>query len=285
MNNKKALKIAIASGKGGTGKTTVATNLAVSLNGNGSKVAYVDCDVEAPNGHIFMKPVISGTETVGIPVPEVDPELCNNCGLCSKICEFGAIANLGIKTLVFPELCHGCGGCTLVCPKGAIKEVSREIGVVENGMSEGIVFMQGRLNIGQAMSPPLIRELKRNLPDEGIVIMDSPPGTSCPVIEAVKSSDYVILVTEPTPFGLNDLILAVEMLKTLDIPFGVIINRDQNENSNVDEYCSNNNIEILTRIPEDRQVAEAYSNGIIAVDRFPEIIKYFSKPMEKIKSL
>ncbi|MDI6840607.1 MAG: ATP-binding protein [bacterium] len=251
--------ISVASGKGGTGKTTVATNLVLSLEDN---VQFLDCDVEEPNAHIFLKPEFKRTYPVSIPTPEVDEQKCNHCGKCSEICQYNAIAVLKDKVLIFPELCNGCGGCSLLCPEGAITETKREIGVIEEGNSGTINFTHGNLNIGEARATPVIRELKSHIDSNKLTIMDVPPGTSCPVIEAVKGSDFCILVTEPTPFGLNDLILAVEVLRKLAIPFGVIINRADIGDKKVDRYCRRERIPILMHIPFSREIAIAYSNGI-----------------------
>lgn len=260
------MKIAIASGKGGTGKTTVAVALALSAPG---PVRLLDCDVEEPNCHIFLKPEIQRSESVGILVPSVDEAKCNSCGECGKICQYHAIVSLKTKPLVFPELCHGCGGCAKVCPTGAIKEVEREIGVVEEGTRNGVAFVQGRLNIGHPMSPPLIRAVKRRATDDCLNIIDCPPGTSCPVIAAVKDSDFVLLVTEPTPFGLHDLKLAVETVRELRLPFGVIINRSTIGDKRVAKYCYDQGIRILMYISEDRRIAEAYSRGEVITEALP----------------
>ena len=219
------MKIAVASGKGGTGKTTVATNLAYVASRNGQSVAYLDCDVEEPNGHIFLKPVITNSKPVGNLIPRVDAEKCTHCGKCGEICRFSAIVCLGEKVLVFPELCHACGGCMLVCPVEAITEVPREMGKLETGNAGPIRFVRGLLNIGEAMSLPVIKEVRAAVPKAELVIVDAPPGTSCPVIESVRGCDFVLLVTEPTPFGLNDLKLAVEMVRALGLPFGIVINK------------------------------------------------------------
>jgi len=264
--------ISVASGKGGTGKTTIATNLALSLNGS---VQFLDCDVEEPNSHIFLKPDIRENEIVGIPVPEVDASRCTYCGKCGEICQYSAIVVISKNVLTFPELCHGCGGCFLVCPEGAISEKDRQIGVVEKGEANKIAFVHGRLQIGAAISPPLIKAVKKHVDKAKTVIIDAPPGTSCPVIEAVKESDFCILVTEPTPFGLNDLRLAVEMVRILKIPFGVIINRADEGDEGVKEYCSRENIPILMEIKTERKIAEAYSRGIPIVEIMPEYRKYF----------
>ena len=255
------VRIAIASGKGGTGKTTIATNLALFLSRTRQNVCYADCDVEAPNGHIFLKPAITRRKPVSIPVPKVDAEKCTGCGECGKICRYSAIVCIKEKVLTFPELCHGCGGCALVCPVEAIHEIPREIGMVEEGNANGLRFVHGKLNIGEPMAPPLIREVKRSGADADGIIVDAPPGTSCPVIESVKGSDYVLLVTEPTPFGLHDLKLAVEMTRQLGLPFGIVVNRSDIGDERVIQYAADEGIPILLEVPDDRRIAEAYSRG------------------------
>jgi MinD superfamily P-loop ATPase len=269
------MKIAIASGKGGTGKTTIATNLACSIARIGKTVQYLDCDVEEPNGHIFLKPDIEKTHSVTIGVPEVDNELCNGCGKCGQLCQYSAIICLKDKPLVFEQLCHSCGGCVLVCPTGAIKEKQKEIGFADFGTANGVKFGQGRLKIGDIHTPSLIKWVKSDSIDEGVVIIDVPPGTSCPVIEAVKGADFVLLVTEPTPFGLNDLKLAVRMVRELKIPFAVVINRSEPDEQMTNQYCQDENIDIIFEVPDDRQIAEAYSVGKMIVDVLPDYKKDF----------
>jgi MinD superfamily P-loop ATPase len=259
--------ISVASGKGGTGKTLVATSLALSLE---SQVQFLDCDVEEPNGHIFLKPSIKHQETVSVPIPQVDEQKCTFCGKCAEVCAYNAIAVLPKKVLVFPELCHGCGACSYLCPEGAISEVGREIGVVEMGYSGEIEFIHGRLAIGEMMSPPLIGRVKEHIDARKTVIIDVPPGTSCPVVEAVRGSDFCLLVTEPTPFGLNDLALAVEVMKKLGIPCGVLINRAGVGDNKVEEYCKEEGIPILLHIPLDTEIARKYSRGITLVQGMPE---------------
>ena len=270
------VKIAVASGKGGTGKTTVATNLAVSLASTGRRVFYADCDVEEPNGHIFLRPTITDTARIGVPIPEIDTSRCTGCRECGKACQFSAIVCIDKQVLTFPELCHGCGGCTLVCPEKAITEVQREIGAIEQGSADGIGFIHGTLRIGEAMSAPLIHAVKERLPADGVAILDAPPGTSCPVIEAVRDSDFVLLVTEPTPFGLNDLKIAVEMVRALGLEFGLIINRCDVGDDEVRLYCARENIPLLLEIPDDRRIAEAYSRGQMAVEVVSELRDKFA---------
>ena len=275
--------ISVASGKGGTGKTTIAVNLALSID----NVQFLDCDVEEPNAHIFLKPKITKQHEAYIPVPEIDVAKCNYCGKCAAVCVYNAIAILpgqdGEKgtTLIFPHLCHGCGACSALCPKNAIKEVNRTIGIVEIGTCGKMEFVHGKLNIGEAMSPPLIRQVKEHLNLDKTVIIDAPPGTSCPVVASVKGSDYCVLVTEPTPFGLNDLVLAVEVIRKIKIPFGVVINRSDLGNNKTDEYCRQENIKVLMRIPFSKEIAMAYSKGEPLVKVFPKYKKEFQGLFEE----
>lgn len=272
--------ISIASGKGGTGKTTLATNLAISIDNN---VQFLDCDVEEPDSHIFLKPKIKEIKNATIPIPEIDETRCDFCGKCANICIYNALAVLKDKVLIFPHLCHGCGGCTILCPQKAIKEVNRDIGIVEIGNSSKIEFIHGKLNIGEVMAPLLIRIVKDHINTKKIVIIDAPPGTTCPVIEAIKGSDFCILVTEPTPFGLNDLIMAVEVLRKLNISFGVVINRSNIGDDRVDNYCREEEIPVLMRIPYSKEIAISYSEGIPIVERFPEYKNWFLNLYEGIK--
>lgn len=259
--------ISVASGKGGTGKTTVATNLAAAL---GSSVQFLDCDVEEPNGHLFLHPRIQDRETVYTMVPDVDRASCSGCRKCVEICRFSAITVVGDSVLTFPELCHGCGGCLEVCEEGAIAEGRREIGVQESGYSQQVKFAHGRLRIGEAMAPPLIRAVRDKQVSGGDTIIDAPPGTSCPVIAAMNGADFVLLVTEPTPFGLHDLQLAVEAVRLMNIPCGLVINRSDLGDSGVQEYAVREGLPVLMEIPFDRKLAEAYSRGKMLVDIEPE---------------
>jgi len=258
--------ISVASGKGGTGKTTISTNLAMSID---RAVKLLDCDVEEPNAHLFIKPEIHAGETVHTLIPEIDEALCNGCRKCAEICRFNSLTIVGKKVIVFPELCHSCGGCIAVCPENAIHAGSRELGVVETGARDKITFIQGTLRIGEAMSPPLIRAVRSRIKKDDLVIIDAPPGTSCPVITAMKDTDFVLLVTEPTPFGLHDLKLAAEAVKVLDIPCGIVINRSDIGDRTVHDYADRQGIPILLEIPFDRRIAETYSRGRLLIEDFP----------------
>ncbi len=274
--------ISVASGKGGTGKTLVATSLALSIK-DVESVQLLDCDVEEPNDHIFMRPLIEGRKPVSISVPKVDEAKCTLCGECSRVCVYHAILLLGKSVLIFPQLCHGCGACSYLCPEKAIAEESRETGVVEWGSSNGVRFVQGKLNVGDAMAPPVIRKVKQKSDPGGVIIRDVPPGTSCPVVEAVKGSDFCLLVTEPTPFGLNDLILAVEMVRDLRIPFGIVLNRAGVGDSGVETFCRKETIPILLTIPLDTEIARLYSRGIPLVEGLPEWMPRFRELFHNVK--
>jgi len=278
------MKLAVASGKGGTGKTTVATNLAYVAAQAGRDVAYLDCDVEEPNGAIFLKPKIDRTRPVNVSVPEVLLAKCTGCGRCGAICQYSAIVSMGKGVLTFPQLCHGCGGCWLVCPAGAISESYRQTGQLELGQAGNIQVVQGLLNIGEAMSPPVIRQVKSAAGEADLVIVDAPPGTSCPVIESVRDADFVLLVTEPTPFGLNDLKLAVEMVRALKLPFGIVINRADVGNGQTLQYCRLQRIDVLAEIPHDRQVAEAYSRGEMICQAVPKYRDVYSDLLNQVET-
>jgi len=276
------LKIAVASGKGGTGKTTVSANLAWVASAMGLNVAYLDCDVEEPNGHIFLKPVIEQSRPAGHLIPQIDPDLCDNCGLCAKLCQFNALLCIGDEVLVSPELCHSCGGCVRVCPQKAISEVSREIGHLDIGHSEAIRFVHGVLNVGEVMSPPVIKAVKDEGADADLIIIDAPPGTSCPVIETIRDCDKVILVTDATPFGLHDLTLAVEVVRVMNFPFAVVINRCDIGNDQVLKWCKAEHIPVIAQIPDDRKIAEAYSRGELIANALPKYQSTFKDLLNKI---
>jgi MinD superfamily P-loop ATPase len=288
------INVAVASGKGGTGKTTVAVNCAIVAAGRvRGRVAYVDCDVEEPNGRIFLDPEITVRETVTVPVPVVDESACTACGECSSFCRFNAIALVLDRVLTFPELCHGCGGCSIVCPSNAITETLRGVGMVETGRvpatlygwtgrERSIHFVDGTLNVKEAMAVPVIREVKKRIPEASIVFLDAPPGTSCAMVESVRGADYVLLVTEPTPFGLNDLAIAVETVRELGLTAGVVVNRHGAGDERVRSYCRDEGMEILAEIPDDRRVAEVYSRGGLVAEELPEYRGLYEKLLDEI---
>ncbi len=273
--------ISIASGKGGTGKTTISTSLFLSLD----NAQLLDCDVEEPNAHIFIKSEFNSPESVHLLIPEVDQSKCTLCGECQKNCAFNSIAVVGKSTMVFEDLCHGCGVCSYVCPRHAITEVEKEIGVVEISKNPSIDFVQGTLNIGENIAPPVINAVKKKINKSKTAIIDAPPGTSCPVITAMDGSDFCVLVTEPTPFGLNDLKLAVQVVNKLNIPYGVVINRFDLGNDETEQFCSNNNIPVIMRIPFMKDIAKAYSNGIPLITAKPEFKPLFTQMFEEIKNI
>ncbi|KPJ51291.1 (4Fe-4S)-binding protein [candidate division TA06 bacterium DG_26] len=278
--------VSVASGKGGTGKTTVAVNLALLLSEDGTtRVQFIDSDVEEPNAHIFLKPKIEECESIYIPVPTIDADKCTYCGRCAEVCAYNAIAVLKDKTLVFAQLCHGCGGCALLCPEGAIREENREIGLLKRGKAESIEYVSGTLNIGEAMATPLIKAIKGKRAPASVTLVDVPPGTACPVIEAVKGSDFVILVTEPTRFGLHDLLLAVSVVKQLRIPHGVVINQAGIGDAGVKEYCEREGIPVLGEIPYDRRIAVLYSQGIPMIADGTTYRPIFQRIWESVASI
>ena len=280
--------IAVASGKGGTGKTTVATSLAKALAQTGRQVNFLDCDVEAPNAHLFLAPSFEAQANVAILIPKIDETKCTGCGRCGEVCEFHAIVVLGGKPLLFPDLCHGCGSCTLECPEGAITEIPDTMGLIESGPSgKQISFARGLLNVGEPMAVPVIRQLKKWVVNSAaaIVIRDSPPGTSCPVVESIRGADFVLLVTEPTPFGLHDLRLAVQLTRELNIPTGVIINRDGVGDRRVDDFCKEAGIPILMRIPLEREIGEGIAQGKSLTEIKPENCDRFIHLYAKIEEI
>jgi MinD superfamily P-loop ATPase len=276
--------VAVASGKGGTGKTTVAVGLALAVatdsalpeaaQAGGPRVLLLDCDVEEPNAHLFLKPTVKRRQEVGVLTPVVDATRCTACRRCAEVCAYHALAIVREQVLVFPELCHGCGSCTWNCPEGSIREELRPTGLVEVGQAGPLGFAQGTLNIGEAMAVPVIRQVKKQgaaVAPGGLVVVDSPPGTSCPVVESLRGADYALLVTEPTPFGLHDLRMAVEVARgELGLPVGVVVNRAGVGDDGVDRYCQAEEIPVLLRIPLDRRIAEACSEGVPLVEALPE---------------
>ncbi len=276
--------VSVASGKGGTGKTLVATSLALSLN-KIERVQLIDCDVEEPNCHILLKPELTKSENVSIPIPVVDEDRCTGCGKCAEVCAYHAISVIVKNVLVFQNLCHGCGACSYLCPEKAISETKIDIGVVELGNSGEVDFAHGKLNPGEAMPTPVIRKVTDYINHDAIVIVDCAPGTSCPVVEAVRRSDFCLLVTEPTPFGLNDLVLAIEMVEELGIPCGVIINRQGTNDKKVENFCNLNKIPVLLTIPMDVEIAKLYSKGITLVEGFPRWKAAFTMVYKQIQEI
>jgi MinD superfamily P-loop ATPase len=274
--------ISVASGKGGTGKTTISTSLVAVL---GSKAQLLDCDVEEPNCHILAQPILETSETVTLPVPVVDRDKCSLCGRCGEVCRFSAIVVIGDQVLTFPEMCHGCGGCVLLCPEKAITEGPRELGVIETGWAGPVEFVHGRLRVGEAMSPPLIRAVKEKINRSKIAVLDAPPGTSCPVINTVKGSDFILLVTEPTPFGLHDLRIAVDAVSGMGIPLGVLLNRSDLGDDEVPKFCVAKGIPLLAEIPHDRDIAEGYARGELLVTSAPRYIQVFLQLFMEIQKL
>ncbi len=271
--------VSVASGKGGTGKTTVAVNLAISLR----DVQLLDCDVEEPNVHLFLKPKISEEKPVYTSIPRVKEEICDRCGKCAEFCEYNALFVSPQKFLTFPELCHSCGGCTIVCPKHAILEEKRQIGTVKMGVAGSVDLVYGELLVSEPMPGPVIKAVKAQIKDSMKVIIDSPPGTSCSVIESVYKSDYCVLVSEPTPFGLHDLKIMVEVLDRIKIPFGVVINRAGIGDKKTHEFCRDQEIPILLEIPFQRKIAELYSQGIPFTLETPEWKEEFQMLWKEIE--
>lgn len=280
---KKSIDIAISSGKGGTGKTFISTNLAKFLSGRYRKVSYLDCDVEEPNGHLFLNPVIEKQEDVNLLSPvEIDMETCTLCGICADVCQYNAIAVVNDQVLLFKELCHVCGGCTIACPVDAVIERERKIGFIKEGTSDNIKVYYALLETAEGgMSPRLVQKVKEYA-GEGINILDSPPGTSCPVVETIKNVDICVLVTDPTPFGINDLKLSVAMAREIGQEPVIVVNRAEYRDNALKEYCAEEHLDIIGEIPDERRIAESYSRGELAVERFPELKKTFEDIAEKI---
>jgi MinD superfamily P-loop ATPase len=273
--------VAFASGKGGTGKTTLAVNVALSL----SSVQVLDCDVEEPNAHILLHPTQLRTEPIYTAVPKINETLCVYCGDCSKFCRYNALFTTKDKILVFPALCHSCGGCIIACPKKAISEEKYQIGNLNFGSINDLSLVYGELTIGNPMAVPVIKAVKQKIDKSKNVIIDSPPGTSCSFVETVRDSDFCVLVTEPTPFGLHDLKIAVQVLRRIKVPFGVVVNRACIGDTKVYDYCAREDIRILLEVPYDRRIAELYSEGIPFSIKMPEWKDKFQMLCDKIKVL
>ena len=279
------MKISIASGKGGTGKTLVATSMAVSLASPGTSVTIADCDVEEPNSYLFFPDrTLLERKEFHVPVPVIDERLCTHCGKCSEVCAYHALAVLPQTVLLFPELCHGCGGCTIVCPEKAVSEGSRSVGEIFRARSNGLDIIWGELALGEARTTPLIKAVKNEARGK-MVIVDCPPGTSCSLVESVRDTDFCLLVTEPTPFGLYDLDIAIKVLEKMDIPRGVLVNKSGMGDRKVYEYLEKKNIPLLMEIPLDRKIAELYSHGEIFAEKMPEWKAKFVGMVRKIEEM
>jgi MinD superfamily P-loop ATPase len=273
--------VAVASGKGGTGKTSLAVNLALSVGG----VQFLDCDVEEPNAHVLLHPNPLRNEPVYTAIPKINETLCVYCGACSKFCRYNALFTLKDQLLVFPELCHSCGGCMIVCPKKAITEEKYLMGTLVFGDANGLVLVHGELAVGKPMAVPVIKAVKKQIDLTKDVIIDSPPGTSCPFVESVRGADFCVLVTEPTPFGLHDLRMAVNSLRKLNVPLGVVVNRAGIGDKKVYTYCAQENIPLLMEIPYDRKIAELYSRGVPFSLELPQWKPKFQALFTQIKEL
>lgn len=273
------MRVAVLSGKGGTGKTFVSVNLACV----GEKAAYVDCDVEEPNGHLFLNPNITEKFPVTVMVPEVDEDQCTGCRKCADFCKYNALALIQNKLLVFSEVCHSCGGCILICPEKAVTEKERAIGTIEEGVSGDVMVSTGCLNTGEVSGVPIIKRLMKKLPEKGSVVIDCPPGSACIVMESIRKADFCVLVTEPTLFGVHNLSMVYDLVKLFDKPFGVVLNKYLSEENPVEIFCTDHEIHILTKIPFDESLAKLNSQGLIAVHENKSYRELFQKLMKAIE--
>ncbi len=272
--------LAVASGKGGTGKTSVACALALALD---RPLTFLDCDVEGANAHLLLRPELSSKEEVLVPYPTIDHSKCNLCGKCVEQCHFGAMVRLGKKVKVMENLCHGCGVCRLVCPQNAVTMSGRPVGVVHQGTAGLMRFFCGELRTGEALSVPIIKRIKKEKDD--LVIIDCPPGTSCPAVESVEGADFALLVTEPTPFGIHDLKAMITVCRRLDVPCGVVINRSFGDDKDVESLCEEAGVPVLLKIPFDRKIAEAYAKGGTLLEARPELAEVLRDMFLEIRGL
>ncbi len=274
--------VTIASGKGGTGKTTVAVNLAVAAAAAGLPVTLLDCDAEDPDCHIFLRPEDLTLEPFAVEVPAFARDLCDFCGRCGEVCRFNAVAALKDDVLIFPEVCHSCGGCWEVCPRGALKPAPRVVGEIRRGSARGVAFVEGRLTVGERTPVPIIREVKRRAAKDGLTIADAPPGTACPMVAAARGSDVVLLVTEPTPFGLYDLKLAAAVARELGLSRAVFVNRAGEGEEELRAYCAAEGLEIWGTLADDRRVAELYAGAGLIVDELPRYRRVFEDLLARL---
>jgi MinD superfamily P-loop ATPase len=274
------MRIAVLSGKGGTGKTFVSVNLACAAD----QALYVDCDVEEPNGHLFLKPQITASLPVTVTVPQVDADKCTACRECVDFCRYNALALIKNKLMTFYEVCHSCGGCILFCPEKALAEKEREIGVIEEGISGNVAVLTGCLNTGEVSGVPIIKGLMKKLPEQGTVVVDCPPGSACVVMESIRKADFCILVAEPTVFGVHNLSMVHELVKLFNKPFGVVQNKCLPGENPAQQFCADNKIEVLAQIPFDEELGRLNSKGLIAVrenKQYRELFRKLLKALEK----
>lgn len=277
------MKIAVASGKGGTGKTTLATSLAQFAASNGRRVVYADCDVEEPNGGLFLRPEIERTFPVMQPEPRVDEGLCDGCGECARRCHFQALAVVRKRVVFFDDLCHHCGVCAYVCPQKAISETPKSIGEVSEGRADGAGFLEGRLNVGISTAPPVVEAVIKRVPEDSLALLDAPPGTACPVVTTARAADKVLLVGDPTPFGLHDLGLAIEIARVLDKPLAVVFNRvGGDDREAIEQYTEATGVNVLGTVPLARGIAEAYARGETLMVSWPEAATLFERVLDWI---